>query len=564
MTGYTDLANKILTPITLWSDFDGSLPLNIATASQERAGGLLFSRIAFSGRAVGGDRVRVHALYVCAAETAPRAAVLILPDKDKTYDKELARLFAAKGYAVLMPDYRGDFEGADGTVYPAAVAYANYREAGRHIAYADETAKETSWYEWVAVARYALRCLRELQPGKAVGAVGIKAGGDIVWQLAALEDSLACAVPVCAGGWLAYRGIRKFGESAELKMDEERYRFLGGVDAQAYAQYAKCPVLMLSATNDACFDADRAFDTFARVPEGQEKAFYFSARYDGHIGNTASNDLNLFLDKHLKKHEVFVPRGADISIGEEDGALVAKINFDPNGEAEYCEVFFAEDNTDSATRDWVRCRHKRDEGEDCSVFYLDVYEGAKRVFAFAKAKYSSGFAVSSKIAVKRIDKAYTNMQPKSRVLYSSRNGTDSFTLDRYDNNVIADCFLDNSIKPVRLVKGPSGINGVYSSYGLRSYRIGTARFAPAPGAIIRFDAYAQASAFLTVGICAAESGEKFYCSLSLPGGEEWTPFELGAKDFKSEVGKPLPSFAGAAYITFRSDNLFCINNLLWL
>lgn len=561
------MANKILTPITLWNDFDDSLPLNIETDSESERDGVKYSEISFSGRAVGSDRVRIRALLACPAEGGDKPSVLIVPDADKTYDEALAARFVSLGYSVLMPDYRGRQESAGRyTLYPDSVSYANFAEAGRRILFADETAKETAWYEWVAVARYSLRVLCELKPTKPVGAVGIKAGGDIVWQLAATAEGLACAVPVCAGGWLAYRGIKKFGENTELKMDEERYRFLGGVDAQAYAQHVKCPILMLCSTNDSRFDADRAFDTFARIAPEQEKAFYFSARYDGHIGNTAFKDMELFLDKYLKKYEVFVPKPIDISIEEEDGALVAKICFDPNGEVKYCEAFMAEDNFDAATRDWTRCKHLRDDGDDTSYFALDAYSGAKTVFAFAKAKYSSGFAVSSKIAVKRIDKVYSNMQPKTRILFSSLNGTDSFTMDKYDNNVVADCFLDNSIKPIRLVNGPYGIKGVYSSYGLRSYRLGTERYRPYSGAIIKFDAYAQASALLTVTIAVLQEGkaDRYVCGIALPGGEEWTACDLSAKDFKNDVGKPLAHFSDGAYITFSSPNLFCINNFLWL
>ena len=561
------MANKILTPITLWSGFDDSLPLHAETKREYTAGKTVYSEIAFSGRAVGGERVRICALYAHPAEGGSYPALLILPDAGRTYEEALVRLFAEKGYAVLMPDYRGAWEGVKNyTVYPQAVAYGNYKDAGRHLFYADETAKETSWYEWVAVARYALRLLRMYCPESPIGAIGLKAGGDIVWQLAATSDELSCAIPVCAGGWAAYKGIQKFGENFELKMDEERYRFLGGVDSQAYAPYVRCPVLMLCSTNDDRFDADRAFDTFARVNAEQEKTFYFSARYNGHIGNTAIKDLELFAAKYLKGREVFIPSPVDISIEEEDGELVAKICFDKNGEADYCEVFMAEDMPDSCLRDWTRCQLKRTDGDDTAYFYLNAYQGAKTVFAFAKAKYSCGFAVSSKIAVKRIEKQFTNMVPKNRVLFSSKNGTDSFTLDKYDDNVLADCFLENSVKPVRLIEGPCGIKGVYSSYGLRLYRINDEMYRPAEHAIIKFDAYAQAAAVIEVNIYVAKGDDRecFSSTVNLTGAEEWMPCILSAKDFKNEVGKPIGSIAEGAYITFHSKNLFCINNLLWL
>lgn len=561
------MANKILTPVTLWSDFDDSLPPDIGTLKEYERGKAVFSEITFSGRAVGSERVHIGALYARPKENANSPSLLVLPDCDKTYDEALAERFVSKGYAVLMPDYRGDWDGAvNPTLYPRAVAYGNFKEAGRHILFADETAKETSWYEWVAVARYALRCLQSLRPGKPVGVVGLKAGGDIAWQLAATADGLSCAIPICAGGWSAYKGICKFGDNTELKMDEERYRFLGGVDAQAYAQYVRCPVLMLCSTNDERFDADRAFDTFARVNPEKEKTFYFSARYNGHIGNTALKNLDLFIDKHLKGHEVFVPNPIEISIDEEDGELVANIRFDKNGEADYCEVYMAEDCPESWLRDWTRCEPKRTDGDGTAVFYLNAYRGAKTVFAFAKAKYSCGFAVSSKIAVKRIDKQYSNMMKKSRILFSSKNGTDSFTLDKYDNNILADCFLDNSVKPVRLIDGPFGIKGVYSSYGLRLYRLGDEKYRPADNAIIRFDAYAQTAAELKVAVCVVGGGGKEYYSgtVVLSGGEEWTSCSMSAKDFKNEVGKPLLQFNAGKFVTFSSKNLFCINNFLWL
>ena len=245
---------------------------------------------------------------------------------------------------------------------------------------------------------------------------------------------------------------------------------------------------------------------------------------------------------------------------------MAKICFDKNGEADYCEVFMAEDNPDSSMRDWTRCELKRTDGDDTALFRLNVYTGAKTVFAFAKAKYSCGFAVSSKIAVKRIDKSYSNMTAKSRILFSGKNGTDSFTLDKYDNNVLADCFLDNTVKPIRLIDGPCGIKGVYSSYGLRSYRINDEKYRPADNAILKFDIYSQAAAFVQICIYAVEEGVKdcYTNTIALPGGEEWQPCTLRAKEFKNGIGKSLKQINEGKYITFSSKNLFCINNLLWL
>ena len=226
------MANKILTPVTLWNDFDDSLPANATVLDEQADDKCVVRAIRFYGRAVGDERVNIFARVACPVEEGKYPALLILPDCSLTAETDILCRFAELGYIALMPDYRGVWKGTDGyTVYPQAVSYANLAMAERHIDYADETAKETCWYEWTAVARYCLNFLASIPSVAKIGAIGIRAGGDIVWQLAATCDKLACAVPVCAGGWRAYRGINKYGDAPELKMDDERYRYIAGVES---------------------------------------------------------------------------------------------------------------------------------------------------------------------------------------------------------------------------------------------------------------------------------------------------------------------------------------------
>ena len=561
------MANKILTPVTLWNGFDDTLPLQCTIEDEIQKDKMILRRLRFLGRAVGDKRVNIYAIYACPLTGDSYSALLVLGDVTKSVDETLAERFVDKGYAVLMPDYRGTWEDTDGyTIYPEEIGYANYRNVGRYMDYADEDARKTCWYEWVAIGRYAVQYLKSLPQVGKIGAIGLRTGGDVVWQLAATCEDLACAIPVCSGGWRAYRGLYKFGDATDLKMDDERYRFLAGVDAQAYAQYVKCPILMLCSTNDERFDADRAFDTYARINPQMSKTFNFSARYNGHIGNTGLNDLDLFINKFLKGREVFVPSPVDIFIEEDEGELVARILFDPNGECKYCEVFMAEDNLDSSMRDWTRCSLKREISDEEQIFRLNAYKKATRVFAFAKAKYSCGFAVSSKIAVKKIDKAYSNLTEKCRIMYSSENGSDSFTIDRFDSKVLADCFLDNSVPPVRLMEGPFGIQGIYSAYGLKLFRINDEKYRPAENALLKFDVFSSVASILQLTLCVKENGkaEKYLCSLHLPGGNGWQNFILSAKDFKNSNNKPLTQIRLAQYLTFYSNDEFCVNNLLWI
>ena len=55
------MANKILTPIALWKDFDDTLPLEEETIFEARAGGVVLREVFFSGRETGDGRVRIYA-----------------------------------------------------------------------------------------------------------------------------------------------------------------------------------------------------------------------------------------------------------------------------------------------------------------------------------------------------------------------------------------------------------------------------------------------------------------------------------------------------------------------
>ena len=564
------MANKILTPITLWNDFDETQPLESTVLGTQIVNGITCSRVRFYGRIVGTERVSILAYCAIPEKKGERMpAVLLLPDCGKPIDEMLARQFASSGYIALMPDLRGSSDKGDPcTRYPESISYANYAKCGERIDYVEETAKETPWYEWVAVARYSIRYLQSLPQVGKIGAIGIKGGGEIAWQLAATTNSLSCVVPICAGGWRAYRGIRKFGDAKELNMTDERYRFLAGVDSQAYAPYVRCPVLMLCSTNDELFDADRAFDTYARINPEVDKSFNFAVRYNGFIGRASIEDLRSFLSKYLKNLEMFIPASLDICIDEDEGDLVAKVRLDEDGEVKYYNAFMAEDNAECGMRDWSMCPLKRiDKQNNEILFYVNAYKKATRVFVFAKARYSSGFSVSSKITHRKLDAVYNNFTDRCRVLYSDTEKLGNFTMDDPNPGLISGCFLPVREKmPVRLEKGPFGIDGITGEYGLRLYRIGDTRYRPDENALLKFDLYCPKDARVLVSVCVVQNGvrRRYTHAIAARGGECWMDHVLSAKEFKDETNKPLARFADAAYISFSCVDKYYVNNLIWL
>ncbi|PWM50645.1 MAG: hypothetical protein DBX39_03005, partial [Bacillota bacterium] len=93
------MANKILTPITLWNDFNDSLPVNEQIVEEWTEEKSVFRKVRFSGRAVGASCVNIFALFGMPSEGNAIPALLILPDCDHTADIALIRRFVQKGYA---------------------------------------------------------------------------------------------------------------------------------------------------------------------------------------------------------------------------------------------------------------------------------------------------------------------------------------------------------------------------------------------------------------------------------------------------------------------------------
>lgn len=560
------MVSTFLTPVTLWKDFDDSLPLEAEVLSEERKDGAVFREVRFSGRAVAKSRVRIYAQYAFPDGVKNFPAVLVLYEAGYAFDAAFVRRFVSRGFGVLSVDYCGD-NGTDRcTQYPPEIDYANYVRAGRHLDYAEPTARETCWYEWAGVARYAAKFLAAQEEVVRFGAIGLRSGGEVLFKIAPYAP-LSCMISVCAAGWRAYRGLEKFAGEQRV-FDEERHRFIAGLDSQSYAPYIKCPVLLLSAVNDTKHDYDRVYDTFRLLDPALEKAFLYSAHGNGLIGTHSLADIDLFLDKYLKNHSVFISAPVSVSV-EEDAAgdLVVKAAFDVQGEIVSCGIFYTEKITGSRARDWTRVLGSAaDLKDNVGTFPLGIYEGCRRALVYAFANYSNNFSVTSKICEVVIDKPYKNACLKSRVLYASgRDGTNGVAGFRHRARSMANCFSDSAGTDVKLLPGYGGILGATAEAGLVSYRVSEPRYASPEGAALRLDAYAAADARLKVTFYKDANEEHGYSAeASVAGGGKWKSLLFEPADFKSETGQHLEDFSDVISVVFIGSGEVIINNIVWI
>ena len=570
-------SGRIVSAVSLWKTYAPTEPLEVETAAERvNEQGMAFASVCFNGHRAGDGVTRIYAEFGKPSNAAKCPAVLLLPDAGKPLDEDLLTYFIEKGYAVLMPDYSGVSEGAQEgkhTVYPPALAYANYAQAKGLYDLEDTEADKTCWYEWTYVALYAIEYLKQRGDITRIGVVGIRTGGEIAWKTM-LSPDVACGVPVNAAGWLSSRGVNKFADSAAMNMADERHRYIAAVESQSYAPFVKCPVLMLCALSDYSFDADRAYDTYSRIgsAEQEENAIVYSSDSGSCIGAGGLLDLDLFLQKHLRGREIFIPSPLNVTVQESGGELTVQVQGDEEAIAEEIGVYYAEADvhTRSVYREWL-CAHQatgsqvKTGGTQC---HISAFPGTGAVYVFAYAKYLNGFQIVSKIAVKKFANPDKNAV-KSRMIFDGTS-LDCFSVAQYEDYSVGGIFLEREASP-KLLKGYGDISGAYSVGGIKTYKISSPRYVAPVSAMIEFDVYSKLTE--RVRICvevADEDGgvERYTCRLLVKGGGKWKRTMLTAKDFKSETyGRPLSSFAEGSALVFDCENEgneYLVTNILWL
>lgn len=562
---------KILTPISLWKNFKPTDDFQPEISTEREADGLLYREVSFRGRQTPLGGVRIYGVEVSPAERDPQeklSALLLLTEANEGVDVKLAERFARRGYLVFCMDYCGDRTGGGlHTVYPADLAYANYNVAKNTLLKADKGADRTAWYEWTAAAYCAAEYLKSLSYVADVGVMGVREGGDIAWKLMTLTE-FSCGVCVNAAGWLAYRGVDKFGAGSSFELDEEGRLFVAGIDSQSYAPFVKCPVLMLVSTTDFYVDADRAYDTFVRVNQQYFSTISYSVKNGGVIDPEGVKDIDMFMDRYMKDRQIFMPKPLSVSIEEEDGKLFAVLKADAQGEAQDCFVYFSENTPEENEREWIKVTAFEIASDGKMRFPLSVY-GSGQIFAFGKVRYSNGFTVSSKITFKKTDESCAGGVLHSNVLYDSDMDGDFFLTVDYEESVLGDClWKEGATEPV-VTEGYGKIKGISCPKGLRTSRIGLPRYAPQERSLLHFSVYAEEDCSLDVSIVKRDqngNNEQYTYNLFISGGGKWKNCILEPNMFHNENGASLDSFRSGRLLQFveESRKNFVLNNILWV
>ena len=550
------MVENILTPISLWSDFDLSLPLKKSVLNVVPVGSVDYNYVYFSGRQTETSRVRIYALYA-KQKFNSKGCVLVLPDPSNEIDEELVLHFVKLGYDVMSVDYGGEREGQTNfTKYPQEISYANYSLNDKSFYYAEKTAKETCWYEWVAVARYAVNFLYENSPNKPISAIGIKNGANVLWQLAGVDKRINSAVFLFGSGWLAYKDVDKSSDT-EIEMNDERIRFIAGVDAQSYAVHVTCPTLFIGTTNNKEFNAERSIDTLSYI-ENQKKVHYtFTPSSVDVLDYDYLNCVEIFLSKYLSKEKVALPEQPLLELSLNEDSL--EYYFECDKPSNISEIILFTSLTDDKfnERIWIRNNVTVNE-KGVGKFKKKLIFNCETAYSFIRVKYKNGFIVSSRFISKKITDNFDLKTPN--VIFNAENFDMGFVSTAVSNSLIGDVFTNDSLFDT--IEGPCGVLGLSSMSTLTTRAIKNIAPTLNDKSFIKFDVYSPN--YINLSLVLNDGENDYTYNVSVTGGSVWQNVMAEICEFKDENGLPISNITEICSLSFKSIAKYTINNVMVL
>lgn len=562
------MAGTIMTPVTIWHDFKIDSVPTATSLYEKKENNVIYTGLRIEGRKAKDGQVGIFAELAKTRSADKSSAIIILKDFQSETGGELVEVLAKKGFVVLSVDLGGVAPDKEYfTEYPESISYANYENVKDNLEKVEKNAIQTCWYEWVVVARHALAFFRNMIGIVSVGGLGIGDASTVLWQVAGTDRGLDCATFVLDSGWRGYRGIQKFDGGQEPQFSDERYKFIAGIEPEAYASHIQCPVLMLASTNSNVYDCDRAYDTVSRINDSVYRAVHYSVGYTESVNADAfSNCINFFMHNLRKDKNIYLPEEMEVKGDIMEGRLVTNVAPDTNELQEVC-LYVSEGMVTPSLRNWNKVIEFSSQKEGVYTFEYSPYHQSGIVVFFAVAKYKSGFSICSPIQARKFSENEVSFSYKSKIIYSSRiKGLESTFFPDADCSLIKDRISINGNEHVKVKKGPMGIEGITSSCRLMTFKMTTIKDKPNENAILMFDIYSQEDTEYTVSLIADYFGERMVYSVtgSIRGGEIWHNVKINRAKFKTLEGRPLKDYQKIEALGFETEKESLINNALWV
>ncbi|HEY8443927.1 MAG TPA: hypothetical protein VIL24_03935 [Clostridia bacterium] len=561
---------ELISPIELWKDFNPNLDdedINIIS-EKDSGDGYICRQMYFTAYQTPGGKVRAFAQFYCDKNTVKNTkkapVIFFLGSTVRFYQTLKFIKNRLKGVSVFTIDYLGYNKNYDRyTIYPKCLEYANFEKAQEILNTVKDSPKDTPWYIWTAMARRALTLLERIPEvdSKKIAVLGIKTGANLAWKIGATDNRACCIVSMFNTGWLGYDFLYKKSAETDQEIPEERSLYLAALSTQSYAPFVKTPILVTLSTNDSDATFDRAFDTYARIPENTVSMLSVIPYSDKEIFFEYNDTIINWLKNYLFDAEFYHPYQPELAIKNQDNKLLIEIKADNSIPIKEIRLYQATETPDPSVRNWFRlnCEDKGGGIYSAAAEILDVNEYC---FAFANVFYDDYIISSTLHACIPSELKITSANIKaSRLVYDSSMGLDCFTVTNVNE-------LFHHGPELAVQKGALDMTGVRALMGdLATFKIGDPRFKGYEEDQLQIGYYSPIDQNITIALRNYQSDRcefDYFYTFKVEGAEIWDKITLSASEFKNEDGAMLKSFENAVLLYIKSEGELLINNILWV
>ncbi|MCM1306139.1 MAG: hypothetical protein NC037_05340 [Bacteroides sp.] len=550
---------RFLTPTEVWNKFDPTaVVLDSSTTSTETDGNSVCVKQYFSVSASAQTRLYME-IYYDLRWTDPRPALLLIESYRNRDNRAMAKKLMENGYIVGLIDYCGGIvDGEDKTELSSNLSFAAYPECQNDVDVIKKNARNSAWFVWSKISRYALTVL-ELLPivdKTHVGVIGFGEGAHIAWQVAGIDNRVRSLVAVGDTGYHWAKGRARFLDTGALNTDEDLV-FSSGVGAETYAKSIHCPTLLVVAKSAYTTDLDRAGDILELV-QSDCKHLLITNGNDIQLTKAAFESMLNWLHRNFVNPPVALVNPS-VSFENVDGKLYMRLDSVYN--AKELLVFICYGEPRSNARHWERVEDLQKVDTQLYTAAIPVYDADELVVVYSTIIYDDDSVAStptfgvvpSKLGVKSI----APLRDSYRILYDTSMGIGSFS------GLTKDLILDED--SIVLEDGPFDIKGITAKRG----GLSICRSAAEMKAVDRtntfhFDAYSPVEREIRVNMYAAPDMKRYTATVHLDGGEFWQKVLLQITDFKSDEGRTLAQFNSSKIIAIPDTNEVLLNNFLWI
>jgi len=465
--------------------------------------------------------------------------VIVFDDILNSVDDFDPSIYLNEGFCVLVVDYAGSSNNKSRfTIYPKEFNKANYFLNPEALNETD-TPKDSSWYIWQTVAMRSCFLANSLG-AKNLFMLGVGHGLEMVFKTAYFDDMIKAGVTQGSGG----------------VKDAKNLQYTASLDATAYAQHAKCPILMQVPSNEQNGSLDgisALFETLSKA--NSDSRFSIEPRSVKYINKKAPlewfktilNYDNLCftptISAKVSQDKLYFNITADASLdfGVDIGLFVAHIEPNP------------------ALRNW-RIEPLQSIGEGEYLATIDVINSEEPLFAFLNIRYNNYLCFCSPIltinpsilGIKGITAA------QKRLIYD----TDMLTLD-FINADFCDGSIDNDT--LELKDGALGLNGLFSSKNsLLTFKLTDPQYRGVKEANLQLMIQSKTKQVISFTILSTLNFTHYTATKEFSSTDSWTKVSLSPTDFKSINGEILSSWQNILTFNITSSEEFLLNSMLWV